>query len=149
MVKESDVFKALADQTRLRVLNLLIEANESLCVCELVDALKLPQYHVSRHLQVLKNVDLVDVEKRGTWGYYVARTDIPQNKLLFSFLKGFAVRERFAEDVDNLRLRLLLREEGKCVVGFVPETKLVRMIQTKKRVPRASKASMASQRDLR
>lgn len=146
MKKESDIFKALADETRLRVLNLLIEANESLCVCELVDALKLPQYHVSRHLQVLRNVDLVDVEKRGTWGYYVVRRDVPQNKLLFSFLKGFAVGERFAEDAKNLRLRLLLREEGKCVVGFIPETKLARMIQTKKMAPVQGRVLKPSQK---
>jgi ArsR family transcriptional regulator len=144
MKTESDVFKALADETRLRVLNLLIEANDSLCVCELVDALKLPQYHISRHLQVLKNVDLVSVEKRGTWGYYVVRTDLSHNKLLFSFLKSFAVGQRFADDAKNLHLRLLLREEGKCVVGFIPETKLVRMIRTKKRIPRPGNARASS-----
>jgi ArsR family transcriptional regulator len=57
------VFKALADPTRLRILNLLMEA--PLCVCELGQVLQLPQPLISRHLAYLKNVGLVQDQRQG------------------------------------------------------------------------------------
>ncbi len=131
MKLESDVFKALADETRLRILNLLLMAKEPLCVCEMVDALKAPQYQVSKHLLILKNVGLVDVEKDGTWGYYSLATDEPRNKKLNVFLKNYLASQVFEQDRKNLEFRLLLREENRCVVGFVSESELTRLIKAK------------------
>jgi len=132
MMQESEVFRALADETRLRVLNLFLLSDESLCVCEIVDALKIPQYNVSKHLTLLKHAGLVDVEKEGLWGYYHLKQDEPRNCALFGFLKGFLTGETFEADRRNLDIRLLLREEGKCVVGFVPEAELLRLIKEKR-----------------
>jgi DNA-binding transcriptional ArsR family regulator len=129
MMQESEVFKALADETRLRVLNLFLLSDESLCVCEIVDALKIPQYNVSKHLTLLKHAGLVDVEKEGLWGYYHLKNDEPKNRPLFAFLKNDLTGERFETDKRNLEVRLLLREEGKCVVGFVPERELLKLIK--------------------
>ncbi len=53
MKKETRIFKALADETRLRILALLLEGE--LCVCELIAALELPQSTTSRHLAYLRN----------------------------------------------------------------------------------------------
>lgn len=128
MIQESEVFKALADETRLRVLNLFLQSEETLCVCEIVDALKIPQYNVSKHLTVLKHAGLVDVEKEGLWAYYHLRKDDPKNHALFTYLKGFLTGKTFVADRRNLEVRLLLREEGKCVVGFVSERELLKLI---------------------
>ena len=109
------MMKALADETRLRLANLLLRAKVPLCVCEIVDALGLPQYQVSRHLIILKNAGLVSVEKRGTWAYHSLEEG---NEALFAFLQSFLSDERFRRDQKQLERRLRLRKDGKCVIGF-------------------------------
>ena len=56
-------FKALSDETRLRIINLL--SGGELCVGDLTHALKMPQSTVSRHIAFLKNAGLVTGRKRG------------------------------------------------------------------------------------
>ena len=128
---QSTTFKAIADDTRLRLINLLITSREPLCVCEIVDALRLPQYQVSKHLAILKTAGLISVEKEGTWGYHYLNEDNPINKMLFTFLKKYLTGEIFDDDIKQLEMRLLLREEGRCVVGFVDEKELLIKIKEK------------------
>ena len=66
--KRSKFFKALADETRLRILKLL-EIRE-MCVCELMVALELTQPTASHHLGILENVGLVKGRKDGKWVFY-------------------------------------------------------------------------------
>jgi ArsR family transcriptional regulator len=68
MQRDLAVFKACADATRLRLLFLL--AQRELCVCELVEVLDMAQGKVSRHLAVLKQAQLVQDRREGTWIYY-------------------------------------------------------------------------------
>ena len=68
MKNTSRYFKALADETRLRILSLLLEGE--LCVCDLMAVLQLPQSTVSRHLAYLKNTGWVDDRREGVWMYY-------------------------------------------------------------------------------
>ena len=63
-----EVFKALADKTRLRILALL--GNNEVCVCHLHDALGLPQPTVSRHLAYLRRTGLVAARREGIWMHY-------------------------------------------------------------------------------
>jgi ArsR family transcriptional regulator, arsenate/arsenite/antimonite-responsive transcriptional repressor len=63
MERVEGIFKALADSTRLRILNLLLR--EDACVCELGSALGLPQPLVSRHLACLRNAGLVLDHREG------------------------------------------------------------------------------------
>ncbi len=62
------VLKALADETRLRMLHLLKE--RELCVCEIEEVLDIQQSNASRHLDKLRNAGLVSSEKRAQWVYY-------------------------------------------------------------------------------
>jgi len=117
-MKQARLMKALADETRLRVMNLLLTAKVPLCVCEMVDALNLPQYLVSRHLVILKNVELVKVEKKGTWAYHSLENEGGANATVIVFLRAFLAGERFEQDRTQLEKRLRLRKAGKCVVGF-------------------------------
>lgn len=64
----SRLFKALNDETRLRIVNLL--AWGELCVCDLIHALGMPQSTVSRHLATLKNAGIVTDRRCKTWAYY-------------------------------------------------------------------------------
>jgi ArsR family transcriptional regulator len=61
-------FRAVADPTRLRLLNLLRGGER--CVCELVDSLRIPQPKASRHLAYLRRAGLVSVREDGRWAYY-------------------------------------------------------------------------------
>jgi len=63
------LLKSLADLTRLRIAYLL-RARDELCVCEIVDALGIPQYRVSRHLGVLKAAGVVADWRQGKWMHY-------------------------------------------------------------------------------
>ena len=62
-------FKALADPTRVAIVNRLAGADE-VCVCALVEELELSQPTISHHLKILREAGLVDAERRGTWAYY-------------------------------------------------------------------------------
>jgi ArsR family transcriptional regulator len=68
MKNTARMFKALSDETRLRILCLLLEGE--LCVCDLMAVLQLPQSTVSRHLAYLKNSGWVDDRRCGVWMYY-------------------------------------------------------------------------------
>ena len=64
-----DLFAAFAHQTRLRILNLLLEQKE-ICVCDLCEVLGEPQPKVSRHLAILRGAGLVQVRSEGKWKFY-------------------------------------------------------------------------------
>lgn len=64
--------RALADETRLTILWLLLHHPQPLCVCHLVERVAVGQPTVSHHLRILRDIGLVSVERRGTWAYYRA-----------------------------------------------------------------------------
>jgi ArsR family transcriptional regulator len=71
MKKTVQQLKALADETRLRILALL--AGGELCVCDLMAILELPQSTVSRHLATLRHAGWVEDRRQGVWMYYRLR----------------------------------------------------------------------------
>ena len=62
-------FKALADPTRVAIVNQLSAADE-VCVCNLVETFELSQPTISHHLKILREAGLVEATRRGTWAYY-------------------------------------------------------------------------------
>jgi ArsR family transcriptional regulator, arsenate/arsenite/antimonite-responsive transcriptional repressor len=64
------VFKALSDPHRVRIVNLLANSDEPVCVCEFQPKLGLSQGTVSFHLKKLFDAGLLQREQRGTWAYY-------------------------------------------------------------------------------
>jgi len=68
----ADRLKALADPTRLRMLDLLARQSAPLCVCEITDQFELHQPTISHHLRILREAGLIYGERRGTWAYYAA-----------------------------------------------------------------------------
>jgi ArsR family transcriptional regulator, arsenate/arsenite/antimonite-responsive transcriptional repressor len=62
-------FKALADPTRVAIVNRLAATDES-CVCDLTAAFELSQPTISHHLRLLREAGLVEASRRGTWAYY-------------------------------------------------------------------------------
>ena len=94
MEETLQIFKALSEEIRLRILALLFHGE--LCVCDLMDVLDMPQSTISRHLAYLRNAGLVKGERRGKWMYYrlSSNTGEPANallKLLTQHLPGLGV----------------------------------------------------------
>ena len=67
----AQVFKALGDPVRLRLLSLIgAHQGGEVCVCDLTSAFDLTQPTISHHLKVLRDAGIIDGERRGTWVYY-------------------------------------------------------------------------------
>jgi ArsR family transcriptional regulator, arsenate/arsenite/antimonite-responsive transcriptional repressor len=67
----AQVFKALGDPVRLRLVSLIgARAGGEVCVCDLTSAFDLTQPTISHHLKVLREAGLIDSQRRGTWVYY-------------------------------------------------------------------------------
>jgi ArsR family transcriptional regulator len=97
MKQTARMFKALADETRLRVLGLLLSEGE-LCVCDIMAALQLPQSTISRHMAYLRNSGWVDDRRMGLWVYY----------------KVTAAGSTFQQEVANLlRIHLAAADEDR------------------------------------
>ncbi len=77
------IFKALSDETRLRILKLL--ENGELCVCDIFSALNMVQPKVSFHLAVLKEAGLIKDRKAGKWVHYqIDNSDLFRRFLILS-----------------------------------------------------------------
>ena len=76
MVQPEVIMRALADTTRLRVVNLLM-THEELCVCELTGAMDMVQPKVSRHLAILREAGVALDRREGLWIYYRIHPDLP------------------------------------------------------------------------
>ena len=97
----TDVLKALSDETRLRIINLLYE--QELCVCDLMETLQIPQAKASRHLGCLKNAGLVKDRKQAQWAYYSLLKD-EQLHFLDSLVHGnLRVTEPYKGDLITLK----------------------------------------------
>jgi len=91
------------------------------CVCELADALELPQYQISKHLAILRAADLVTDSRVGTWVYYSTSKNVSKfTASLYDLVKEHVDASVFQADADRLMARLALRENGRCVVGPRP-----------------------------
>ena len=107
----SRFFKALADETRLRIVALL--AHGELCVCHLHEALGLSQPNVSRHLAILRAAGIVEDRREGKWIHYrlVRHGDPDCERLLRALVKAYSRREVIRGDVARLRR---VRGPGAC-----------------------------------
>jgi len=115
MEKLALYFKALSDETRLRILKLL-EVGE-LCVCDITAALDMTQPNVSFHLGILKESGLIKDRKQGRWSYYdLDFTNIMNRVVLPTSLErigGVKVEE------DRARLKKFMAAKaagGQCVL---------------------------------
>lgn len=103
------LFKALGDESRLRIINLLRKGE--LCVCEIESVLDTTQSNISRHLTRIKNEKIVVYEKRAQWAYYRINEDfIKENELLYRFLMDkMDQNPLFVKDLERL---LKYKESG-------------------------------------
>jgi ArsR family transcriptional regulator len=93
------LFRAFADPIRRRALRLL--GRRELCVCDLTDAMMLPQPTVSRHLSALQRAGLVRVERRGRWRHYALAGT--KDVLVANLLRSAASEKDAAGDMNRLK----------------------------------------------
>ncbi|MDW7662092.1 MAG: metalloregulator ArsR/SmtB family transcription factor [Bacillota bacterium] len=100
----TELFKALGDENRLRLLNVLDQ--KALCVCEIEVLLGMSQSNASRHLSKLRGVGILSSEKDAQWVHYKISDDfIKLNRELYLFLKeGFQKGESFINDLQRLEI---------------------------------------------
>ena len=96
-----DLFGALAEKTRLRILMLL--SDSELCVCDLTFALKLPQSTVSRHMSRLKLTGIVTDRRAGKWVHYsLNRSSDQLTDQLFAMVELVKDEEPYISDRKRL-----------------------------------------------
>ena len=84
----AELFKALADPARVRIVNTLATRGEPVCICELIEPLGLSQPTVSHHVKKLTDAGLLEREQRGKWAYLSLRPDAVETLAAVADLKG-------------------------------------------------------------
>jgi ArsR family transcriptional regulator len=109
--------EAMTDPTRLRLLRLL--RRQELCVCELVDTLRMPQYKISRHLRNLRAVGLVEARRDGRWMHYRLGRRGGQARLIQDLLEVLCSHVDETplgkQDDSSLQRRLAAGKAGRCL----------------------------------
>ena len=108
----AQMYKALGDITRLRILGLLHTGE--LCVCDIMEILKLPQSTVSRHLAYLRNSGWVGGRRKGKWMYYQLRQSILKKGLQKKIMTNLAKLSTYKTDQRCLKEHLLAKEKQRC-----------------------------------
>lgn len=113
-------YKAISQECRLRIINLLVNSTTPLCICEMMDILNKEQYQISRCLLILKNAGLIDEERDGRLLLYSLKFDDKYNKAIFQNITVLKeeLNPVLEKDIENMHVRLLLRENGKVVVTY-------------------------------
>ena len=84
----AELFKALGDPARVRIVNLLATSAEPVCACELYEPLGLSQPTVSHHLKKLTDAGLLAREQRGKWAHFSLRREAVEMLAAVADLKG-------------------------------------------------------------
>jgi len=95
MIQPLELFKVLSDPTRLKIFQILYN-KESRCVGELVEILDQPQPTISRHLNHLKKLGILNCVRDGTWMWYEVANDLPEwcQDILDTTYKQISIKER-------------------------------------------------------
>ena len=102
-IEATELFKLLADTTRLRCL-LLLQSEGELCVCELIHAIGDSQPKISRHLAHLRKSELVVDRKEGLWVHYRLNPVLPEwvRAVLKQTLAAVSTEQPFGSDLVSL-----------------------------------------------
>ena len=103
-------FRAVADETRWRIVRLVME--RALCVCELADILAMPQSSVSSHVQIIRKAGLLESETCGKWTYF--RIVRERRAVLLAVMKVFPDCRACAADRAKMADRLARRASSCC-----------------------------------
>lgn len=105
------ILKAISNETRLKIIKILLKAESKLCVCEIVYSLNLPFYTISRHIKELKKVNILKESKEGKFiNYSITISNDPFLAKLFELINSLPEKE-FENEMNALKNRLALRKK--------------------------------------
>lgn len=110
-----EVFRALSDPLRIRIVRLLLSSDTEMCLCELADSLKEPEYKLSRQMKFLKRAGLITAVKDANWVYHGLVMEKQYVRHIFKTLREYSEDEElFSADLARFHQRLKLRVDGRC-----------------------------------
>ncbi len=109
-----ELFQALSDPYRIRMLSLMLRAKSEMCLCELSDSLDEPEYKLSRHLKVLKSSGILTSMRDGKWIYH-SLVKNKHLKAIYEVVQAYPdSSDQFERDFRRFKKRTLLRKGGRC-----------------------------------
>lgn len=105
------MFKALSDETRLRIYLLLLQGE--LCVCELVNILNMEQSRISHGVRILREAGLVINRREGKWIIYAANPETENNRMIQSLKNELKLSEQDLKNITKCK-KEKVRENFKC-----------------------------------
>lgn len=109
-----ELFQALSDPYRIRVVALMLRTESEMCLCELSGSLGEPEYKLSRHLKVLKASGILNSKRDGKWIYHSLVKD-KHLKFIHDAIRSYPETDKQIEaDFRRFQRRLKLREGGRC-----------------------------------
>lgn len=88
MKEKADIFKALGDETRLTIIDML--SCGEICACKIIEGLNLSQPTISHHMKVLQQVGLVKARKDGRWMHYsIDKEKVEEIKEFITYMENF------------------------------------------------------------
>jgi len=121
-IQPETLFQALADETRLRIIRLMVTTSEEACLCELVDSLQEPSYKLSRHIKILRQAGLLSSQKDGRWVYHSLVSKPLYLETLYATIHALPDSDQiYQADLERFKERMCLREDGRCRVGILSD----------------------------
>jgi len=105
------MFKALSDETRLRIYLFLLQGE--LCVCELVNILNIEQSRISHSVRILKEAGLVVNRREGKWIFYAVNPEIKNNRVIQSLRDELKLSKQDLQNITKCK-KENIREKFKC-----------------------------------
>ena len=105
------MFKALSDETRLRIYLLLLQSE--LCVCELVNILSIEQSRISHSVRILKEAGLVVNRREGKWIIYEVNPETEKNRIIQGLKDGLKLPKQDLKNITKCK-KEKVREKFKC-----------------------------------
>ena len=122
------IFKALGDENRLRIINILFRGE--FCVCELEVLLNLSQSNLSRHLDKLKKAEIIESKKEGLWVHYKINKEYEEkNSQLMMYLKSNLKDIKICKE-DNNKLYFYKKNNLTCTHISNDKEQVVKAINT-------------------
>lgn len=92
----SNIFKAMSDETRLKIIEMLIK-NGELCACEILESFKITQPTLSYHMKMLSDCGIVKARRDGAWMRYTL--NIETIKILREYFNSMDIKEGILKDI--------------------------------------------------
>ncbi|AOV06247.1 ArsR/SmtB family transcription factor [Sporosarcina ureilytica] len=102
--RASQLLKLLGDPTRLTMMKLL--KSHECCVCEFVEIFQMSQPAISQHLRRLRDIELVQEERRGQWIFYSINKDHPDYPFIEGILKHLVDQDKSITELEAKGLRI-------------------------------------------